>query len=76
MIELTLTNNNNDMHRYSLACTGLKCKSYEFFSRILAEKKMHKLMKRHKLYVEEIFDDKHYKTYVCNNNVRFYIGRI
>ena len=63
-------------HRYSLASTGLKIKDYEFSSRQQAEHEMHKIMHKHGLHIEEVYDDKHYKTYLCNNNVRFYINRI
>lgn len=63
-------------HRYSLASTGLKVKSEEFSSRNDAEHAMHLLMKKYGLHIENVYDDNHYKTYLCNNNVRFYINRI
>ncbi len=63
-------------HRYTLAATGLKTKSYEFTSRQQAEHKMHLIMKKYGLHIENMYDDKHFKTYLCNNDVRFYINRI
>lgn len=63
-------------HRYTLASTGLRIKDEEFTSRQQAEHEMHKIMKKHNLHIEEVYDDKHFKTYLCNNNVRFYINRI
>lgn len=67
---------NYGSHRYSLAATGLKVKSSEYSSRDAAEHVMHLLMKKYNLHIENIYDDKHYKTYLCNDGVRFYINRI
>jgi len=63
-------------HWYSLAATGIKFKDKEFSSRQVAEDTMYKFMVKNGLYVQKIWDDKHYKTYICNNGVRFYINRI
>ena len=63
-------------HRYTFAATGLNVKCKEFVSRRAAEKYMHKLMNKHGLFIKEIYDDKHFKTYLCNKDVRFYINRM
>lgn len=75
MFESLFTSNYGE-HRYSLASTGLKIKSEEFSSRYAAEHAMHLLMKKYGLHIENMYDDNHYKTYLCNNGVRFYINRI
>ena len=67
---------NENMHRYTLASTGLKIKSGEFYSRTAAEHTMHLMMKKYGLHIEDMYDDNHYKTYLCNNGVRFYINRV
>lgn len=63
-------------HYYTLAATGLKMKSYTFSSRENATNKMYEIMGKKDLHVVETWDDKHYKTYICNNGVRFYINRV
>ena len=63
-------------HRYSLAATGINTKSADFLSRVAAERAMHLLMHKHGLHIVDMYDDNHFKTYICNNGVRFYINRI
>ena len=63
-------------HQYTLAATGLKMKSYTFVSRESATNKMYEIMGKNNLHLVEKYDDKHFKTYVCNNGVKFYINRI
>lgn len=64
-------------HRYSLASTGLvKNVDREFNSREQATETMYKICKKYGLCIEEIYDDKHDKTYICNQGVRFYIHRM
>lgn len=72
----TLLLSNDVSHRYTLASIGLKFRSEEFTSRQAAEQRMYKVMNKHHLHVENIWNDGHYKTYLCNNNVRFFINRI
>ena len=67
---------NYGKHRYSLAATGLKIRGGEYTSRQQAEHDMHLLMKKNNLHIENVWDDGHFKTYLCNNNVKFYINRI
>ena len=74
MLELLF--NAYSKHRYSLAATGLKTRDYEFSTRQAAEKTMYDIMKKNGLHIEEVWDDHHFKTYLCNNGVRFYINRI
>lgn len=63
-------------HRYTLASENLDGRSYDFPSRQLAEREMHSIMGKHGLHIVEVWDDGHYKTYLCNNNVRFHINRL
>lgn len=63
-------------HYYTLAATGLKIKQYVFSTRENAKDKMYEIMGKNDLHVVETWDDKHYKTYICNKGVRFYINRI
>lgn len=63
-------------HWYTLAATGIKFKSREFSSRQVAEEEMHKFLNKNHLKIKEVWDDNHYKTYVCNYGIKFYINRI
>ena len=63
-------------YRYSLAATGIYFKDKEVNSTRAAEKQMHKFLKKNGLHVIEIWDDHHYKTYICDHGVKFYISRI
>lgn len=63
-------------HRYSIAATGVKFKDREFGSRRSAEACMYDYLRKNGLQVKEIYDDKHYKTYLCGNGIRFYINRV
>lgn len=62
-------------HVYSFAATGMKLKSKYFVSRELAKQEMYKVMAKNHLAIRKVYDDKHFKTYICNNGVRFYINR-
>lgn len=66
----------SNSHNYSFAAVGLKTPSKTFVSRYAANEHMYKLMYRHGLKIEQVWDDKHYKTYHCTNGVIFYIHRI
>lgn len=72
MFDLFLTSG----HRYSLAATGIKFHTREFISRQVAEKNMYSFLNKHGIRVEKIYDDRHFKTYCCNDNIRFYINRV
>ena len=63
-------------HRYSLAATGIPFVSQEFTSRYNAEQVMYDFIGKHNLSINEVWDDKHYKTYLCENGVKFYINRV
>lgn len=62
-------------HTYCLAATGLKMRDRKFFSRESAKEEMYAVMSKKGLQLLEVYDDKHYKTYVCTNGVRFHINR-
>jgi len=66
----------NAKHWYSLAATGVKFRDKQFTSRQVAEEAMYKFINKNGLKVEKIYDDKHFKTYICENGIRFYINRI
>ena len=63
-------------HQYTLAATGLKMNSYTFDSREKARRVMYEIMDKNNLHVVNKYDDHHFKTYICNNGVRFYINRV
>jgi len=62
-------------HTYCLAATGLKMRSVRKSSRESAKEKMYAVMSKNGLRLLEVYDDKHCKTYICTNGVRFYINR-
>ena len=65
-------------HFYSLTVVGAgKTKESEnlYFSRQDAEKNMFKLLRKFNINIVKEYEDKHDRTYVCNNNVCFYIQR-
>lgn len=61
---------------YILNATGIKMHEKKFSSREAANQAMYKYMAKHNITLKEIYDDKHNKTYVCDNGVRFYIQRL
>lgn len=67
---------NYSEHSYSLAATGIKLKEMTFNSRQEANSKMYNLCEKYGLKIVKTYDDKHDKTYICDNGVRFYIQRI
>ena len=60
---------------YTFACDGIKVQEKDFGSRQEANKYMYRVMARHGLKIVEVYNDKHHKTYVCNNNIKFFIQR-
>lgn len=66
---------NENEHTYSLSATGMKFHDKLYSSRDAAKKDMYKCMARKGLTLMQVYDDKHYKTYICSNGVRFYINR-
>lgn len=63
-------------HIYTLAATGIKFKSGEYSSRRLAESEMYRYIHKNGLIIKEVYDDKHFKTYVCQDGIKFYINRV
>lgn len=64
-------------HRYSLVLIGTgKTISKTFNSRSDANQAMYKLMGKHNLTLEEVHNDNHDKTYICNKGAEFHINRI
>lgn len=63
--------------RYSFASTGLKRNHSRYFdSKADAKEYMFKLCRKHNLNIEEVWEDCDAKTYITNNNVRFYIHKL
>jgi len=63
-------------HTYCLAATGLKMRSRDFTSRERANQAMYDVMSKNGLTLQEVYDDKHFKTYICDKGVRFYVSRV
>jgi len=63
-------------HHYTLATAGLK-KAYcrTFNSREAANDYMYRLCAKFGLHIVEVYDDKHNKTYKCNDGIKFFIQR-
>ena len=61
---------------YVLNATGIKMREKRFGSREAANQAMYQYMAKHHITLKEIYDDKHNKTYVCDNGIRFYIQRL
>lgn len=68
---------NLNNHNYSFVVTGLRRKplEYLFSSREAATKHMYKMCEKHGLHINKVYDDKHFKTYLCDCGVTFYINR-
>lgn len=64
-------------HHYSLAIMkdgkSIYCKNYQ--SRQAAVSEMYKFIDNHDLGITKIWDDKHDKTYFCNDGYEFHINR-
>ena len=71
-----LMNTYERKHMYTLAATGIKFRGGTFNSRQIAENVMYDYIDKHGLHVNEVWDDKHFKTYCCNNGIKFYVNRI
>ena len=63
-------------HYYTFACTGMKIQEKEFTTRDSANKFMYKLCDKYGLHIKEVWKDNHDVTFVCDNNVKFYIQRV
>lgn len=65
-------------HRYSLAATGIKFRENgkEFFSRQDANDYMYKVISKNGLTVRKVWHDNHDVTFVCNNDVSFFVHRV
>ena len=68
--------NNTNTHLYTLASTDKKLKEGLFFSRQAAKEVMYNYIDKHGLKIVDKYDDKHFKTYICNDGTYFYINRV
>lgn len=66
---------NQSKHLYSLNATGIKFKQRLFQTREEALRFMYDICDKKHLSISKIYDDTHDKTYICDNDVRFYIQR-
>ena len=66
-----------EAHSYSCAVIGLSKRHNRVFpTREAANTYMYKLCKKYGLVIDEVWDDKHDKTYHCTHGVTFYIQRV
>lgn len=63
-------------HSYTVAATGIKFKGMTFSSRQMAEEYMYRFIDKKGIKINEIWDDKHFKTYCCEDGIKFYINRM
>ena len=63
-------------HLYTLGASGIKFKGGVFTTRQAATAKMYDYIDKHHYHIVEQYDDNHYKTYICDNGVRFYVNRM
>ena len=69
----------NAKHAYVLDGDGVqeeKCFEKIYFNRHTAEKDMYRLMNKYSTHTVKMYDDKHDKTYICDNGIKFYITRL
>jgi len=62
-------------HIYTFAVEGLKEKDMAFSTRQAANSYMYHIIDKYGLQLKEVWDDKHYKTYVFANGIRIHINR-
>ena len=67
---------NNNGHLYTLASTDKKVRERVYFSRQEAKNDMYDYIDRKGLRVVKKYDDKHFKTYICDDGTMFYINRV
>lgn len=65
-----------NQHNYSFAVVGLgKQRAKVFPTRESANEHMRNMCAKYGLTIEEVWNDNHDKTYICNKGVTFYIQR-
>lgn len=62
-------------HTYVLASENKEMKTKYFNSRQAANEAMYSFVGKHHLQLEEVYDDKHCKTYIFTNGTRIHINR-
>ena len=67
---------NQTSHLYTLASTDKKLRGGIYSSRQAAREAMYNYINKKGLKVVDKYDDKHYKTYICNDGTYFYINRV
>ena len=67
---------NHTKHYYTFACTGMKINERDFSTRDSANKYVYTQCAKNGLSVKEVWKDNHDVTFVCNNNVKFYVQRV
>ena len=66
------------MQQYTFAATGAskRIRSKTFFSRQAATQHMYDVCGKLGTAIKEIYNDKHSKTYICEDGTRFFINRV
>ena len=67
---------NTTNHLYTLGSNNKKIKGGIYQSRQSAKTDMYEYIDKKGLRVVDKYDDKHFKTYICNDGTTFYISRI
>jgi len=62
-------------HYYTFAVEGIKERDMTFMSRQAANNHMYDIISKYGLQLKEVWDDKHFKTYIFSNGVRIHINR-
>jgi len=62
-------------HTYTLAAEGLNIKPRRFATRQAANEAMYEIVGKNGLELAQVYDDKHFKTYVYANGVKIHINR-
>ncbi len=66
---------NETTHFYTFAIEGIKEKDMTFASRQAANNHMYEVVAKYGLQLRDVWDDKHYKTYIFDKGVRIHINR-
>lgn len=72
-----LANNEEGNHIYTFCLESPhKNVNERFTSRTLAVHRMYELCDKYQLHIKEVWDDHHYKTYICDDGSKFFINRL
>lgn len=70
-------NNDTHEHLYSLVSENGPRKVDEIYSsREAANNAMYAICNKYRLQITKVWDDGHYKTYICSNGAKFFVSRV